>query len=380
MARLLPSVIAALLPMLVLWGCGGASSSPGGDFGRGDTITSEASCLRLVRCDGYTAAEIFVPWTGDSVPLTRLAVVDSGRDASAMDFGPGVTVVQAPLRRSVVFSGVHTSAIAELGAIGAVSAVADGSFFLPGDTVAALIASGRVADVGSSLSPLVEKIVDISPDAILLSPYQDGGPADINGIGAPVIPMADYLERTPLGRAEWIKLIGALYGRADSAAAVYDRVAERYADVRARALAAPGRPVVITEMPASGVWYVPGGGSYMACLLRDAGASYPWADNSDSGSLPLDEAAVIDRGGDARYWLVKTFGDLSRASMLGRVPHAGAFAAFPDGVYVCDTSVKPYYDCVAFHPERILAEFAAIFHPEAVADSDSTARFFEPLR
>lgn len=371
------TLLAAFVSMLLgLCACSGRHDASA--FADGRQLTPEARYLSLTDCDGYTAAEIFTPWA-DSVPVMRLVIVDSGRSAADFTFPGDVTVVQAPLRRSVVFSSVHTSAIDELGALDAVCAVADGSYFPATDTVSALLASGRIADIGSSLSPMTEKIVDADPDAIILSPYEDADQTALRVLGIPVIQMADYLEATPLGRASWLRLIGALYGRAARADSICRAVDEAYNDIHTRAARASSRPRVITERAMSGVWYVPAGHSYMARMLADAGADYPWADTDGAGSLPLDEAAVIDRGADASVWLIKNFGALDSAAIAADMPHARAFRAFPGGVYICDTAVKPYYNSVAFHPERVLADLAAIFHPD-LFDTDSIPRYFEPLK
>lgn len=371
-------ILLAAVVSLLLGLCACSGRHDGTAFAEGRQLTPEARYLSLTDCDGYTAAEIFTPWA-DSVPVMRLAIVDSGRSAADFSFPGDVTVVQAPLRRSVVFSAVHTSAIDEIGAIDAVCAVADGSYFQASDTVSALLASGRIADIGSSLSPMTEKIVDADPDAIILSPYEDADHSAMRALGIPVIQMADYLEATPLGRASWLRLIGALYGRAARADSICRAVDRAYNDICTRVSSAASRPRVITEISMSGIWYVPAGQSYMARMLSDAGAEYPWADTDGTGSLPLDEAAVIDRAADASIWLIKHFSSLDSAAIIAAMPHARAFKAFPGGIYFCDTAVKPYYNSVAFHPERVLADLAAIFHPD-LFDTDSLPRYFEPLK
>jgi len=341
----------------------------------GDTVTSRSRLLTLVRGDGYTYAEVRSPWN-DSVPSGRYTIVDSASDTEAL---PGTTLIRRPLRRSIVFSAVHTASIAELGALGAVAAVADGMYFTPDDTVARLLSEGRIADIGSSMSPSLEKVVDIAPDAVLLTPYENGGGGGMERSGAPLVFMADYLEAEPLARAEWILLIGELYGKTREADSLYADIVARYNDIRDLVSGVVSRPRVLTEKPYSGVWYVPGGCSYMATMLADAGAEYPWADDVSAGSLPLDEAAVIDRASDADFWLIKTDHDLTSRILTVELPHARAFKAYPGGVYYCNTLSRPFFNAVAFHPELVLADYVRIFHPE-VMGTDTVKQFFEPLK
>lgn len=340
----------------------------------GDTITAHADLLTLVRCDRYTYAEICSPWN-DSLPLGRYTISDAP-DIEAL---PGTTLIRRPLQHSVVFSSVHTAPITELGSVDGIVAVADGSYFTPDDTISLLISDGKIADIGSSMSPSLEKIIDLAPDAVLLSPYENGSCSGIDRTGVPLIYMADYLEAEPLARAEWILLLGELYGRTHEADSIYAATAAIYTGLKERVANSDTKPRVLTEKPYSGIWYVPGGSSYAATILADAGAIYPWAEDPSAGSLPLDEAAVIDKASDADRWIIKDARDYSRQSLLDELPHARAFKAFPNGVYYCNTAKRPFFNAIAFHPELVLADYLRIFHPE-VMDGDTTLLFFTQLK
>lgn len=342
----------------------------------GDTLTHRAEMLTMIDHGTYIQADVADPWH-DGRMIARYALVH--RDSTIPgDLPDGVTVVRVPLDRSVVYASVHTAAINELGAIGRVTAVADGEWVSDSDPVKKLLAQGRVKDIGSSMSPLIETVIDLQPDAILLSPYESMNRGGIETAGAPLIEMADYMERSPLARAEWILLLGHLYGRAETAAEIYDSVAARYESLRATAAKATRRPRVLTELLTSGVWYVPGGQSYMARLIDDAGGDYLWADRSETGSIPLDEAAVIDRAADADIWLIKSGREISRDVIAADVPHAAAIKAWRDGLWMCNSLETPYYNDLAFHPERVLAEYISIFHPDT--QGASAGRYFKKVK
>lgn len=352
----------------MLCSCGGNAGKTAGHTAAGDTLTQQASLLTMVRHEDYTEVLVRDPWQDKNTLLAHLFLVPRA-NAATFDAPHGCTVVPVPVERSVVFSSVHTSPLFEIGAGEALTGVADGQYFSENDTVRALLASGHLADVGASSSPSVEQILALEAEAVLLSPMQGSDHSVLSRSGIAVIPMADYMENTPLGRAEWIRLIGALYGHEAEADRLYVGVATDYRRLCDAVKDLP-RPRVLTENLTSGVWYVPAGDSYMARMLADAGADYPWAAAPGEGSLSLDAAAVLDKAADADFWLMRTFGPAPTPTALTKDnPAAAHIKAFAKGnIFVCDSSVKPIFNDIAFHPERILADFVAIFHPEAVPD------------
>ncbi|MGM9862429.1 MAG: ABC transporter substrate-binding protein [Muribaculaceae bacterium] len=365
--RLMIAAVASVAALLMA-GCGGGRVGVS-EGCVGDTLTHHASLLTLVDCGDRMVAEIADPWHGGAT-LHRYVLV--GRDADvAADVAAGAEVVRVPLQRSVVYSAVHTAAIAEIGAVNAIAGVADAMYFAAGDTVAALVKSGRIADIGSSMQPSVERVIDIDADAVLLSPYENTGHGVIASAGVPIIDMADYMENTPQGRAEWLLLLGELYGCREEAKAIYDKVVADYTALKAKAAAAAAgarRPQVLMEMPQRGVWYAPAGDSFMSHMISDAGGVNPWADTDGSGSVQLDVPAVIDRAEEADVWLVRTFGyDVTLPLLADASTPVTRIRAYQTGnVYGCNTAASAIFNDIAFHPERVLADFVAIFHPQVM--------------
>lgn len=334
-------------------------------IGSGDTLTSQASLLTIIDKGDYTVADIRNPWASNSgTLLERYLLVPHDYSGDL----PEGTVVRVPLKSSIVYSGVYAGAIDELGAADAITGVADGQYFGTRSVIEGL-RSGRITDVGNSMSPSVERIVDLEPGAIILSPYQDMEMGAVEKLGIPVIKFVDYMESTPLGRAEWIRLLGLLYGNHVASDSIYSQVSKEYISLCQETDNTVVRPIVITEQPMpGGSWDVPAGGSYMAKMLADAGADYPWAETAGGGSLKLDAPAVLDRAADADYWLIRSYGPLSLKSLGSGNPLSTHFKAFKNGtVYICDTSVVPLFDEFPFHPERLLREYITIFHPEISA-------------
>lgn len=341
---------------------------------RGDTLTRYASALTLVRYPDYIAADVRVPW---QKTLLARYVIPSRPDVTLPE---GRTVIIPDSSGIISFSSVYSSALAEFGALGRLRAVADPAYLSPSDTVAKLVASGRIADAGSSLAPMIEKIIDAEPSLVFASPYETGGAvAAMQRAGLPLVLMADYVESDPRGRAEWMRFIGYATGTAPRADSLVDSAIDRYNALKATAAQAPRQPKVITEKPLQGVWYVPGGRSYLARLIADAGGRYAWADDSTTASMPMSLENVLERGADADIWLLKEAEPIDARSLAAMVPQAAAFKAMPHGVWVCNTLDSPYFNHIALHPDRILEAYISILHPELAGDS-LRLRYYSPLK
>lgn len=329
-----------------------------------DSIITSAKLLSMQRAEGYTVVTVGDPWKGGV--LHRYVLVPRDRDLP--DNLPEGTVVRTPIDRALVYSSVHTSLMSELGALEAVKGVVDKQYFID-STLVTGINTGAIADCGNSMNPTVERVIDMQPDAILLSPYQDASYGQIAKMDIPIIECADYLEYDPLGRAEWVKFYGELLGRRAEADSLFNAVVTAYNEMKQKAADAKTHPTVVTEMVINGIWNVPGGQSYMARILKDAGGTYPWADDENTGSLALDFNQVLAVAQDVDYWFIKWTNINSLKDLQGAYDLNKEMAAFRNKhVYVCDTDKTRFFDRIPFHPEVLLREFAAILHPELFPD------------
>lgn len=363
---------------LSLSGCrnGGGKAATGAG---GDTLTTGASLLTIVDYGRYQTVDVADPWNEDKM-LARYVLAP--HDMSADSLPGDRTTVRVPLERSIVYSTVYAGAIDELGAIDRIKGVAEGQYFKQPALVEG-IKKGSVTDIGSSMSPNVESVIAIKPDAILTSPYQNAGHGAISTLGVPIIEMADYMEPTPLARAEWIKLLGLLYGDRQSADEMYKSTVSAYNALKQSVDSVRTRPTVVAEQVTDGVWYVPGGQSYMARLFADAGASYPWRDDKSTGSLQLDFTSVYDRAHDADFWLIRTYGDndLTLDALKSNYPLNARMKAFNSGgVYAANTSTNTFFEDLPFHPDRILREFINIFHPELSPGGQPVLTYFKNVK
>lgn len=358
-------IIWAMLAGVALCACKREASFTYDEVGAVDTLTHHARYLTIADCGGgLVRVDIANPWDEDKM-LARYALVD--RDSVVPDTLPSdIVIIRTPVERAAVFSSVHTGAFEELGALGQVAAIADRQYFTPVDTVSILLGKGEIVDLGSISSPSVELMAASGVTAVLRSPMQGAAGAKYPS-GVAAVECADYMEPTPIGRAEWILLLGELTGKRQEARDILDKVIDNYSSLVFKAgSATTPRPKILAETEYSGVWYVPQGGSYMARLYADAGADWPWADTTGSGSLSLSLEEVAAKALDADLWLVRSYGYETTTSTLKALnPRYTAFEAWKRGnIYSCDTEKRNIFNDVAFHPDKVLAEYIAIFHPE----------------
>jgi iron complex transport system substrate-binding protein len=241
------------------------------------------------------------------------------------------------------------------------------------------IDAGQVVELADGGLINVELALDLDPDAILTfafgSPEYDNHPKLVEA-GLLTVLSADYMETTPLGRSEWIKYTSLYFNSESAANRVFDGIAERYRAVAELAAQAPERPSVFTGGLWGGAWYVPGGQSYFARFLADAGANYLWADEGSSSSLPMDFELVYERAADADVWLPDMSGWRDRATMLAEDERYAEFAAFQSGA-VYNNSARTnqfggndYYESGIANPDVVLSDLIAIFHPELLPDHE----------
>lgn len=346
----------------------------------GDTVRlRHAERLQIVKYDGYAVASLADPWNeGRTLHTYVLAErradgklppeAEATAEALRHDGRSGaVSVVGVPLRRAVVATSVHCGLLGELGRQDAVAGVCDLRYVnLP--WVRRGHAEGRIADCGNGITPTVEKIIALGADAVLVSPFQNsGGYGRLNECGSPIIELADYMETSALGRAEWMKFYGLLFGAEAAADSMFAAVEAAYDSLAAEARRSAVRKEVLVDHLSGAVWYVPGGRSTLGRLIADAGADYAFAADKSSGSLQLTLESVLAKAGGADVWLVRHNGRqaATRAALLAESEGYGQLKAFRQGaVYGCDTEATRYYEEAPFRPDLLLRDLVIIAHPD----------------
>lgn len=321
--------------------------------------------LTIVEYPTHTQVTIRNPWDTTRVLNSYTLVKESqGRKGE----------VVVPLKNAAVFTSVHCSLLMELGCEECIGGICELDYIhIP--YVRKGVKEGRIIDLGNGMEPNLERIMALQPDAIMLSPFENsGGYGRLERMGIPIIECAEYMESTPLGRAEWIRFYGRLFGKAELVDSLFRQVEHSYLQLKKKASCAQQRPRLICEMPQSGYWYVPGGQSTMGILYRDAGADYLFHDIEGSGSTALSIERVLDRALTAQVWLIKHHGKLSREQIVQDVP---ALRNIPAKICFCDTFTSGFYEQTPFHPDVLLCNLIQILHPELGVEVNKA--YFCPL-
>lgn len=385
---------------ITLTACQDGKTAAGMEEG-GDTLQMKyAQLLTIVSHDeqGYTEVKVHNPWKegtelhryilvpkgkeGDAT-MAKLAGQAHGEGKAAATLGVKTDTVRTPLESNLVFTAPHCQLLTELGCQNAITGVCDKDYINIPDIKSRAQADAKVAhpimDCGSSMQPDIERIIALHPEALLISPFENnGGYGKLDKLRIPIIETADYMETSPLGRAEWIKLYGLLLSssKADS---LFSAIEKEYLQLKAEAAKLPLGLSILTERKTGNVWYVPGGKSTMGILLRDAHAKYIFADDQHSGSLSMSPEQIIAKGNQIDAWTLKYFGGnaLTKNDLLAEYQGYQALKAFQSGnIYETDTSCEPYFELTSFHPEILLREFIILSHPEA-GDKFGKLRFYK---
>lgn len=451
-------IFGALLTLLVLTACQGGKTTAG-EAEEGDTLKMKyAKLLTIVKygekgtassdkdAEGaeYQYAEVNVanPWKAGTL-LHRYILIPKGEEgdktvtrlALQRTSGMGCTTdtVRTPVERSAVFIAPHCQLMYELGCQQAIRGVCDLNYInIPdvrkraasagkassGNASSGNASSGKassgnassenassgnasaqnsIVDCGSSMAPDIERIIALKPEAILVSPFENsGGYGKLDKLHIPIIEAADYMESSPLGRAEWMKFYGMLFGKDKNisttvagkalttvagkasedtlpascelkADSLFAKIEKEYLKLKAEAGKLPKGLSILTERKTGNVWYVPGGQSTIGILLKDANARYIFSDDKHSGSLPMSPEQILAKGSQVDVWAFKYFGGapLSQVQLLQEYDGYKALAAFNRGnIYQVDTSTVPYFELTSFHPELLLREFIILAHGE----------------
>ena len=356
--------IQLLIIAVLLTACGGAKKKAS-QQAEGDAVAFKyATQISIEKFDGYTVATIKNPWK-EGMVLHRYVMIPA--DQEVPNHIPSGTIVRTPLKRAVMFTTMHCAMLMEFGKQSCISGVADLKYIkIP--WIQEQVAKGRITDVGDGMSPVIEKIIDEHPDALFLSSFENsGGYGKLEEINIPIIECADYMEASPLARAEWLRFYGMLFGCEERADMLFQSVDNSYQQLKALAAKAKTKPSVLVDKVTGSVWYVPGGKSTIGQMIKDANGQYAWADDEHSGSISLPFETVLERAGDANVWLFRYSSDhdITYDELLSEHHGYNQINAFKQQTaYGCNVENSLFYEESPFHPERLLGDFIHILHPE----------------
>ena len=333
---------------------------------------SHARGFSIRNFPGFSRVEVYRPWQKSSADFAyRLVRGDNPGTLLVTDPSGSSTPISIPVRRVVTLTTTDLPHLEMLGSLETLVGMGGGRYVC-NPSVRALMEVGKVREVGSNPQVDVEAVMQLKPDAVFsysMGNATTSGNGKLEEAGLQVVLNGSYMEETPLGRAEWIKFTAAFLGKGTVADTAFAGIEWRYRALAALARGAKSRPTVFTQAFMGGLWWVPGGRSYVARYLEDAGAAYLWAEDTTRGSLSLDFESVLARASKADFWLNP--GDWrSLEDGLAKDPRHGYFKAFREGrVYAsdlitCGEGGNDFYETGSARPDLVLADLVALFHPE----------------
>lgn len=322
--------------------------------------------------DSYKVITVAKPWPGAET-AQQYVLVQCGAPAPA-GFDEA-QIIEVPVQRIVTMSTTYLPFLEAYGVLDRLVGVDDVTY-VNNPTVLAMAEAGKLVQVGYGASVNVEQLLDLAPDLVMTygsgAPESDAHPVLLNA-GLKVAVNAEWLENSPLGRAEWGKFIAPFFNKEATAEALFTDTVTHYEELKAQAAAVTAKPTVFTDSAYQGSWYVAGGRSFTAQILADAGAAYLWADDTSTASIPLAFEAIFDKAADADYWInVGYLGSLQELQAADE--RYSDFAAFQAGNVWNNNKQQnanggnDYYESAVAHPDAVLADLIAIFHPEVLPD------------
>ncbi len=327
-----------------------------------------AGGFRIYDADDYQVLELIRLNRPDQV-LQRFYLID--RKDNQQHFSPkDGQILRTPLERMVCLSATQISYADALGLMDKIVGVA-GADYVVSAAFGDLVEAGKIADVGIGDHYKLEQLISLAPDVVLATRQQGQSYDPLKNAGLSLVSLAEHLENHPLGRAEWIKFFGVMFGKETEAMEIFDSISRQYNNLKALTSSITHRPVVLSGKQYGGFWNLPGGKSYLAQMLSDAGAQYLWAADDETGSLMLDFETVYHRGIDADFWRFLVYSTIPYNHdqlLVEDERYAGLKAIKANNVFFCNTYQKPYFQKGALEPHLLLADYISIFHPQLLPD------------
>ncbi len=339
-------------------------------------VTVDYASFDVEYFNNYKVVTVNDPWLGADQSFTYLLVQCGTPVPEGYE---DVRVIEVPVPSIVALSTTYLPQLMQLGLLDKLVAV-DSPAWTTTEEVRALIDAGDVIAVGSGTTINIEQLLDLDPGLIMaysigMQEY-DTHPV-LEAAGLPFVLNGDFVEQDPLGRTEWIKFMALFFNAEERAQTTFDQIVQEYNEVAALANSAEMQPTVFLSSVYDGTWWMAGGESYMARLLKDAGANYLWGDSGTVGSSPVDFESVVEVAAQADYWVNpdNSFW-LTVEDVLASDERYAEFAALTAGHLYNNNAIvnqdggSAFYESGAANPHIILKDLVKIFHPDLLPDHE----------
>jgi iron complex transport system substrate-binding protein len=320
----------------------------------------------------YTYIVVFNPWQKSDTLATYLLIndsVDYRKFNHRVDFK-----IQVPVKTITSLSSTYLGMLNILG-LGKLVTAATEAHMIYDSVLYHRFLNGTLKNLGESIQLNTESIIGNSPALVMKYIYggKDASDTKIIEAGIPIAYNLEYLETSPLGRAEWLKFTAAFVNKSALADSLFKETENSYLALTHLTDKIAKKPTILDGSCYKGVWYEAGGKSYPAQLYKDAGAEYYWKNDSTIGTIPLSLEVILDKQVNADYWIGPSIG--SKNELLAIESRYALLKSFREGnIYQFSKRINPnggldYYESGVMHPDILLKDLIWVFHHELLDSS-----------
>jgi len=345
-----------------------------------NTLNKYAKGFDIQKFEKYIKLTIKTPYPNSNKQFEYILVRENF-DISTLP--KSSIIIQIPIKKTVVTSTTHIPMLELLGVESSLVGFPN-TKYISSEKTRKLIENGTIRELGMDSSLNTEIVIDLNPDVIIGFAMNAGNKSfeTVERAGIPVIINGDWLEETPLGRAEWLKFFGALYDMEHKADSIFKTIEDEYNKAKKIASKASTKPTILSGAMFKDVWNLPAGESFVSQFLNDANTDYLWKNTKGKGSLQLNFENVLDKAQHADIWIAPGYFE-SKEQMLGSSSHYAEFNSFKtSNIYTFaikkgKTGGVIYFELAPARPDLVLKDIIKIAHPELLKNHEFN--FFEKM-
>lgn len=359
--------ILASVFLIILSGCMQTPGKHDDNVAEDNNGASYAGRFSMEPIGNFQMLKVYSPWQKAGGVQYAYLLGDSSENIP--DSLTGIPFIQVPVNKVIILSTTHVGYLDALDRLETIIGMS-GTRYLYNARLRQKVSQDLIREVGFDRNLNYEMIIDMDPDVIFLYGVDASISRQVKRLdetGIPVVMCADYLEQHPLGRAEWIRFFAAFYRLDLYAETRFREVKQAYDSILHLAMKSAGRPEAFLGLPWKDAWYIAGGNSFAAQLLRDAGARYSWNDLESEEAEPMDLETVYSRIVGADYWINPGVS----ISLGNLIEHDKRFGQLPavinENVYNNNRRMGPrggndYWESGVMNPHLVLQDLYRIFH------------------
>ncbi len=383
MAKTQRSILSLAVLCIFLIGCKQEKKAHAEQIQHPISTIKHATGFKVKKEADFTVIEVTAAWPG--ADNFKYALVPKEKLASITFLqGEYDAIIGTPIEKVVLTSTTHIEPLKQLGELHSIVGFPN-TDYISTPEARKLVENGQITDLGMNELLNTEMVLELHPELIIGFSINDENKAYdiIKRAGIPVVYNGDWVEQSPLGKAEWIKFFAPFFQKEKQGDSIFSKIEMSYKQAAALAKKAKSKPTVLTGGLYKDVWYIAGGNSWMAQFLKDANADYLWADTPETGSIGLSLESVLEKAQDADFWFnpssQTSYEELDEANT-----HHHQFSAFrnkkiySNSIDKGETGGLIFYETAPQRPDIVLKDLIKILHPELLPEYQ--LKFIKPLK